>query len=1121
MATIRTTLRPKKGAVIKEGGAPSGGSSTSGYADKAGEAQHALSATIADTAVRSMDAQSLMERFDSMFTFEDDKIRANFPFYSTGSISALGSSSESGGGTGSGSSYPRVDAWSQVGASGYDGGVLSAILGKEVRNDLNTQTALLTALRSAYDGHGHNKLTVQPTIYNSTFAESAVVNGIYPWGGASDAPTTWGVLLNLQNTEDTTQNSYWRNQLAFGTNGKVYFRQSINHKDFSAWKEVAYLPEVQTLLNGKVDKVSGYGLSKNDLTDALLAKLNGIAEGANKYVHPAQHTIGEVANLDATIDEINSAIGDANTAIATKANVAHIHTTDDIDDLELWIHNKGYLGASAQAADSAKLGGELPSYYAKATDVAATNKALAATQTALSGKASTSHTHTYLMADRNGMMTNLDDASKINSGRFEIFGADRNAIGLPGVINNANNIINIGNVSNIGYGWQLAMLDSDGKWYARRWSAGIKGDWKKLAFSNEVDSAVNSKVAELRAYLDSLFVVENGKIKANMSLFSKGTISALGSDGTATGGGGGSYPRLDSWESYTAGDGSILSAHLGMELRNAVLAHSSDLANRYVKSEVDAKLFGKSDSNHNHDATYSKVGHGHAISEVSDLLATLDGKLNISEIGCLKGQVARNFNFPTFSALGTIAGNNEQYLQKLMQWIKANYKGELHLFGFCRPGVAGTLSMIMYAESANADGIPQYCSGYFIPQNANTGVVFGYNNYQWYYKPQVAMEDVTWNKLTGKPTTFTPSTHDHNDTYYTEAEIDTKLQGKSDSTHNHDTIYSKLGHKHIVSDITDLSSLRVDWSKLDSKPTTLSGYGITDAMTTEDTIAKINAVSDRLDSLFVKEGNKIKAKYSLYSVGTISALGSDNAVTGGGGDYIRLDDWADFDSEMGAVLSANLGYGVYERLNSLTPRVASLESGKADKEHGHGISEVTGLQAALDGKANSTHTHSTSQINGLGDVLSLKADLLHSHPQYLTEHQSLADYAKKTDVDSINGMLGLLRNDNNNQHSTLSSKITALETGKADETHTHLIEDVDGLENWVTRFNDDLGGKADTSAVNAINTALLEQIDALSARIADLEAMLTKDANGNIKVNGNLYTNGTISALGIETTTQQ
>ena len=40
-------------------------------------------------------------------------------------------------------------------------------------------------------------------------------------------------------------------------------------------------------LSGKVDKVEGKGLSTNDYTTAEKTKLAGIAEGANKYVHPS------------------------------------------------------------------------------------------------------------------------------------------------------------------------------------------------------------------------------------------------------------------------------------------------------------------------------------------------------------------------------------------------------------------------------------------------------------------------------------------------------------------------------------------------------------------------------------------------------------------------------------------------------------------------------------------------------------------------------------------------------------------------------------------------------------------------------------------------------------------
>lgn len=42
-------------------------------------------------------------------------------------------------------------------------------------------------------------------------------------------------------------------------------------------------------LSGKVDKITGKGLSTEDFTTALLNKLNGIASGANAYVHPSSH----------------------------------------------------------------------------------------------------------------------------------------------------------------------------------------------------------------------------------------------------------------------------------------------------------------------------------------------------------------------------------------------------------------------------------------------------------------------------------------------------------------------------------------------------------------------------------------------------------------------------------------------------------------------------------------------------------------------------------------------------------------------------------------------------------------------------------------------------------------
>lgn len=44
---------------------------------------------------------------------------------------------------------------------------------------------------------------------------------------------------------------------------------------------------------------------------------------------------------------------------------------------------------------------------------------------------------------------------------------------------------------------------------------------------------------------------------------------------------------------------------------------------------------------------------------------------------------------------------------------------------------------------------------------------------------------VAWNNISGKPSTYTPSSHTHDDRYYTESEINSKLSGKASSSHTH------------------------------------------------------------------------------------------------------------------------------------------------------------------------------------------------------------------------------------------------------------------------------------------------------------------------------------------------
>lgn len=106
-------------------------------------------------------------------------------------------------------------------------------------------------------------------------------------------------------------------------------------------------------LSGKVDKVAGKGLSTNDYTTAEKNKLAGIAEGANKYVHPS-YTAKASGLYKVTVD----ATGHVSAVAAV--------TKGDITALGIPGSDTQYSNATAStaglmsAADKAKLDGMVP-----------------------------------------------------------------------------------------------------------------------------------------------------------------------------------------------------------------------------------------------------------------------------------------------------------------------------------------------------------------------------------------------------------------------------------------------------------------------------------------------------------------------------------------------------------------------------------------------------------------------------------------------------------------------------------------------------------------------------------------------------------------------------------------
>lgn len=116
--------------------------------------------------------------------------------------------------------------------------------------------------------------------------------------------------------------------------------------------------QLKTLFNGKVDKVEGKGLSTNDYTTAEKTKLSGIADGANKttvenVLTSTSTTNALSANQGKVLDEKIKALSDSMGELGYGDMMKATYDTD----------NDGVVD------NAAKLGGNAPSYYAKAADI--------------------------------------------------------------------------------------------------------------------------------------------------------------------------------------------------------------------------------------------------------------------------------------------------------------------------------------------------------------------------------------------------------------------------------------------------------------------------------------------------------------------------------------------------------------------------------------------------------------------------------------------------------------------------------------------------------------------------------------------------------------------------------
>lgn len=279
--------------------------------------------------------------------------------------------------------------------------------------------------------------------------------------------------------------------------------------------------------------------------------------------------------------------------------------------------------------------------------------------------------------------------------------------------------------------------------------------------------------------------------------------------------------------------------------------------------------------------------------------------------------------------------------------------------------------------------------------------------------------------------------HTHDDRYYTESEMNTKLAGKANSSHTHGS-----------GDITFLDASKLTGTiSIDRLP----AGALERCMIVADDAARLKLTTKDVQKgdtvkvtatgkmYFVIDDSKLSTEdgYTVYTAGTATSVpwsgvtGKPSTFTPSAHRHVKTD-ITDFPTSMPAsdvyawakastkptYTKGEVGLGnvdntadanksvKYATSAGIANSASSVDwSGVQNKPstftpsaHTHTIANITGLQNALNGKANSSHTHSIDNVTGLQSALDGKASSGHTHSLFSGEiHFSTGTYKDPTD----------------------------------------------------------------------------------------------------------------------------